>query len=435
MNWFGEEDQTKLKPEVLKKVEHRAVRRISNREDGAIAILYSGSMPRYAREGLIPLFGDLQVPVVLISTSAVEVGVDFDADALVTEECSGSAFLQRFGRVGRRPGTEAQVKLFVGAESYTALKNEFDGHEVISRTDFSEAITRIFPERLFLRESRYIEAIQTAVTYQIGEAGREVADHNPRVEDLLEELRRSGVEFSYGLRGTMPGVQLREGISKSPFYALRFADSERIFPPDSPFELARLDRSFDEIIYTSWEDQRDVFVDLERSWPFVRSMAYLDSAGDLKVAPIPRAWLDLGRLRETLSQVEFLRAKMDVVPSAVSDELGRRLAGLPAGALAHPEALLFYGDVVLCMRASDPETPDRAEPVPYRVQDQWMLLLPGRDGVESLLFERGVVHLEELYYDYDGLKHGNGTSKALGLVILEEQTGACLAAWEKIVGG
>jgi len=87
------------------------------------------------------------------------------------------------------------------------------------------------------------------------------------------------------------------------------------------------------------------------------------------------------------------------------------------------------------MRASDPETPDRAEPVPYRVQDQWMLLLPGRDGVESLLFERGVVHLEELYYDYDGLKHGNGTSKALGLVILEEQTGACLAAWEKIVGG
>lgn len=432
MDWFDGEDQAKLKPEVLKKVEHRAVRRISDREDGAIAILYSGSMPRYAREGLIQLFGNLRVPAVLISTSAVEVGVDFDADALVTEECSGSAFLQRFGRVGRRPGTEAQVKLFVGAESYTALKNEFDGHDVVSRTDFSEAITWILPERLSLRESRYIEAVQTAVTYQIGEAGREVADHNPRVEDLLEELQRSGVEFSYGLRGTMPGVQLREGISKSPFYALRFADSERIFPPDSPFELARLDRAFDEIIYTSWEDQRDVFVDLERTWPFVRSMAYLDSAGDLKVAPIPGAWLDLSGLRKTLSQVEILRAKMGIVSSTVSDVLGQRLAGLPAGALAHPEALLFYGDIVLSMRASDP---DRAEPVPYRVQDQWMLLLPGQDSVESLLSERGVANLEELYYDYDGLKHGNGTSKALGLVILEEQGGACLAAWEKIVGG
>ncbi|MDQ3864704.1 MAG: hypothetical protein M3317_14635 [Actinomycetota bacterium] len=158
LSWFDDESRARLEPEILKKTEHRAVKRIRDREDSAVAILYSGSMPRYACEGLIELFGSLRIPVLLVSTSAVEVGVDFDADTLITEKCSGSSFLQRFGRVGRRPGVEAKAKLLVGAKGYAALEDELDSRAVIDRTEFSDIVTRTLPERLSLRESRYVEA-------------------------------------------------------------------------------------------------------------------------------------------------------------------------------------------------------------------------------------------------------------------------------------
>jgi Lhr-like helicase len=132
MSWFGEEDRERLRQGVVEKAEHRAVGKIKGRADGALAILYSGSMPRHAREGLIPLFDRLHVPVVLVSTSAVEVGVDFGADGLVTEECSGSSFLQRFGRVGRRSDS-ARAKLILRAASYSSFANGVGKRTVIER--------------------------------------------------------------------------------------------------------------------------------------------------------------------------------------------------------------------------------------------------------------------------------------------------------------
>ena len=74
-------------------------------------ILYSGKMSKHNRDGLVELFGELD-KAILISTPAVEVGVDFDADALITEECDGNGFLQRFGRVGRS-GEVGQVRILL----------------------------------------------------------------------------------------------------------------------------------------------------------------------------------------------------------------------------------------------------------------------------------------------------------------------------------
>ncbi len=431
LSWFDEGNRARLEPEILDKIEHRAVRKMKDRDDGAIAILYSGSMPRYAREGLVDLFDRVQMPVVLVSTSAVEVGVDFDADALITEECAGSSFLQRFGRVGRKRA-EAKVKLLVGAGAYATLQEKLDGCDVVDRGKFSETIMQTLPERLFLRDSRYVEALQYAVTYQVGEVGREVADRNSSAEILLEELQESGVELSYGLRGTMPGVQLREGIGKSPFYALRFADRDRILSADSPFELARLDRAFDEIIYTSREDQRDVFVDLEQTWTSIRLMAYLDADGALRTHPIPRAWMDVESFRNALVQVEKLE-KADILTPEFLAYLEQMLE-IPELTLRFPKVFLFYGDVALGLRAADHGGIER---MPHRLQDQWMLLIPGADaqGAMDFLSEHGSNNLEELFYDYDGLKHRNGLRQALGLVILEEQAGACIAVWERMVRG
>ncbi len=49
---------------------------------------------------------DIRGKLIVIGTSAIEVGVDFDAGHLLFEAWSGPSFLQRFGRIGRhRPGS------------------------------------------------------------------------------------------------------------------------------------------------------------------------------------------------------------------------------------------------------------------------------------------------------------------------------------------
>ena len=432
MSWFGVEDWEQLRQGVVEKAEHRAVGKIRGREDGALAILYSGSMPRHAREGLIPLFDKLRAPVVLVSTSAVEVGVDFRADGLVTEECSGASFLQRFGRVGRH-GDGAKAKLILRAASYFSFDEKVGNCTVVERDELSTIAKSSLPEPIFLRESQYVHAVQSSVTRQLGEAGEELASPDEPVERLAGELRSAEVELAYGLRGTMPGVQLRGGVSKGPFYALRFADHEHLFPPESPFELARLDRAFEEIVYTRRENQRDVFVDLRHTWPLMRSMAYLDETGELRMTRLPRAWSDLDGYLDTLGRLEQLRKKLEDIPPRFLDALSE-LEGLPSGALTKPEAMLFYGDVALSWRAS--QMPDKPEPVPYQFRDQWMLLLPSWEGEEagSLLSKHDAENLEGLFYDHEGFGHGNGCAgRAVGLVVLEEQAGACLAVWKRLV--
>ena len=430
MSWFGEEDRERLRQGVVEKAEHRAVGKIRGREDGALAILYSGSMPRHAREGLIPLFDKLRAPVVLVSTSAIEVGVDFRADGLVTEECSGASFLQRFGRVGRH-GDGAKAKLILRAPSYSSFDEKVGDRNVIQREEFSKVVKSSLPEPIYLRESQYIHAVQSSVTRQLGEAGEELTTSDQPGERLASELRRAEVELAYGLRGTMPGVQLRGGVSKGPFYALRFGDHDRIFPPESPFELARLDRAFEEIVYTGREDQRDVFVDLRRSWSLIRSMAYLDQAGELRITRLSEAWSNLDGFLETLRVVGKIRN--DNLSRGLLDAVCEHVS-LPSGALAHPDAMLFYGDLALSWRSS--QMPDKPDPIPYQLRDQWMLLLPSWEGEETgpLLSKHGAENLEGLFYDHDGFGHGNGcVGRAVGLVILEEQAGACLAVWERLV--
>ena len=50
---------------------------------------------------------DIRGKLIVIGTSAIEVGVDFDADHLLFEASSGPSFLQRLGRIGRHRGGRA----------------------------------------------------------------------------------------------------------------------------------------------------------------------------------------------------------------------------------------------------------------------------------------------------------------------------------------
>jgi len=122
---------------------------ILNSVVNAIALedaLVRGGFPR---EEIAPIRGlsarrsrDVRDKTLVIGTSAIEVGIDFQADYLIFEAGDAASFMQRFGRIGRhRKGQafllgdprECQAIMSLGAE--------------ISRDDLERGITAIYPQQ------------------------------------------------------------------------------------------------------------------------------------------------------------------------------------------------------------------------------------------------------------------------------------------------
>ncbi len=232
-------------------------------------VLYSGKMPKSDREGQIQLFDTLE-RAVLVSTSAVEVGVDFDADVLITEQCPGPALLQRFGRIGRREGVQGRVILQVHErQAYFKLSQRLQESPALSREEFSKTVTELFPPRRYLSGSVFLDATHWLINDQIGRIGRVLneAMFTPDVAQLAMEIRRADLSFAFGLRGTMPQVGLRHGVTLSPFYALRKINNAQLWPSDSPFELAQADMFYNKFIYerAEWNVIVDLNMTIKRS--------------------------------------------------------------------------------------------------------------------------------------------------------------------------
>lgn len=234
-------------------------------ESDVPVVLYSGKMPKSDREGQIQLFDALE-RAVLVSTSAVEVGVDFDADVLITEQGPGPDLLQRFGRIGRREGVQGRVILQIHEQqAYFKLRQLLQDSPTLSREAFSEAVTELFPPRHYLSESDFLDATHWLVNDQLGRIGKTLNDamFTENVAQLAAEIRRADLAFSFGLRGTMPQVGLKNGVTLSPFYALRKINNAQLWPSDSPFELAQADLSYNKFIYAPAE--WNVIVDWQRT--------------------------------------------------------------------------------------------------------------------------------------------------------------------------
>jgi len=185
-------------------------------------IVYSGSMARHARSGLINVFADLE-RAVLISTSAVEVGVDFAADMLITEECEGNGFLQRFGRVGRH-GDRSKVVVLVSGDVASQWRDLDD--KSLSREDFSARIRETFPQRHYATASTLVDAGHYIVNEQLGRIGARL-NQSPDLtaaQPLAAQLRAAEIPVGFGLRSTMPQIVLLDGVTKDPFYLLRYVD-------------------------------------------------------------------------------------------------------------------------------------------------------------------------------------------------------------------
>jgi hypothetical protein len=371
-------------------------------------IVYSGSMAKQARQGLIDVFADVE-RAVLISTSAVEVGVDFHADALITEECEGNAFLQRFGRVGRHDEGSRVVAL-VSGDKYAALSG-FSGAQM-SREDFSATITEIFPHRNYAEGSLLLDANHYLINTQLGRIGERL-NATPDLlaaKPLAEQLRSTDMQFAFGLRSTMPQITLRDGVSKDPFYLLRYVDDQDLRPADSPFEVARAKVWFTSLIFQ--RARFDVTIDLEETLKASRYV-FLWAGNQLRLWSRPSAGaVYIGQMNSHFAQTAGWDKR-------------------------HPgNFLLLYGDVYLFradLEVQSYEPVRDSEQNPLFIPNQTYLVLWGwteRGDTEELLNQAGVADWEELYYDWDRLKSDrNGRA----MVIVEKTTGACFAAYRELL--
>jgi DEAD/DEAH box helicase domain-containing protein len=374
-------------------------------------ILYSGSMAKQARRGLINVFADLD-RAVLISTSAVEVGVDFDADLLITEECEGNSFLQRFGRVGRH-GQGSKVIVLVGGEVYGKF-SEMNNTEK-TREEFSQLVVNAFPRRNYASGSELVDANHYLVNERLGRIGAWLnASADSRVKSLADKLRAADLKLGYGLRETMPQISLRDGVTKDPFYLLRYLDDQVLRPSDSPFEVARANAWFTELLYS--RRRFDVTVDLEKTLGASQHL-FIWTGQQFEIWP-DRPMRGAGKV--------YLEGMMRHFSQTGGwNKWDQR------------NFLLAYGDVYLAwlereLEAPPPDAVKDSEGNPLFIPEQTYLLLWGwndRDSTRELLEGAKVSDWEELVYDWDGVR--SGLAKAM--VILEKTTGACFAAYKDLV--
>jgi len=420
-------------------------------------IIYTGKMSKNERRGLLEAFGKLS-RAVLISTPAVEVGVDFAADTLITEQCDGNGFLQRFGRIGRRVGVKAKVVVLIrDGETYINLYNRFKGGSEgprMTREDFSALIASpeggLFTSKTYVEGSDFLDATHWLVNAQIGEIGgwlNRAMFGDGVAAELAQKIQKSGLPFAFGLRTTMPGVSLQGGAGGGdPFYILRKIHNDRLMASDSPFDMAQADMWHMELLWkkSQWNIVVDAAATLEASqalfwwqdgeWHVQTGYGIAADYVRLFRPEIERNLLGL----ESRLQKDPAGLLETLLPHASNPKVRpilRSWEALPVFFSSHARFVLGMGDVYL--QRQDLE--GIVEPVedrmgsPLVLQNQIWLILAGhnREQTERLLSAASALDLEELIYDLKTLEVQG--SRIIGPVILEKSGGACFDVYRRLV--
>ena len=414
LDWLFEEDESENLREIVKRgLETNELgvelRHIGLWEDSTIpVIVYSGSMAKHVRKGLINVFSDLE-KAVLISTSAVEVGVDFDTDTLITEECERNSFLQRFGRVGRHE-KDSRVIAFVGGDTLANLSG-LDRQE-ITREDFSKQVIEVFPSRNYAPDSQLVDANHYLINEQIGRMGNRLNTNAKMIEarPIADKLRVEGIELNFGLRSTIPQVTLRDGVTKDPFYLLRYVSNEDLRPADSPFEVTRAKKWFTQLIFQ--KAKFDVIVDLEETMK-ASQHAFISAGNAFDV------WSERG------------------VGQTYLNHMNTHFGQTGSWNRWHPgNFILLHGDVYLSRIDRETREPQRildGDQNPLFISNQTLLVMWGwtdEGETADLLKQVEAADWDELHYDWDRLRQ-NWNPQAM--VILEKSAGACFAIYKELI--
>jgi CRISPR-associated endonuclease/helicase Cas3 len=104
----------------------------------------SGRIDRYEREATRKKLAADPKPVLVVATSAVDVGVDFKIHLLIFESSDSATFIQRLGRLGRHPGFK-HYKAFALIPDWMRwilpqLRQKLQPGQEVDRTNFREEI-------------------------------------------------------------------------------------------------------------------------------------------------------------------------------------------------------------------------------------------------------------------------------------------------------
>jgi hypothetical protein len=411
-------------------------------DSGVPAVIYTGQMSRRDREGLIETFDQME-RAVLVSTPAVEVGVDFKAETLVTEECDGNGFLQRFGRVGRTGHGLAQVIVLL-REGETWARLQQRGQPRMSREAFSRMIIdpeaptdlerSLFPDRTYAAGSVYLDATHWLVNRQLGRIGAKLNEAmfpGPVVADLARQMEETDVPFAYGLRGTLPGISLLGGGGGSPFYVLSKVSDEKLAPSSSPFEVAEAQMGYTRFLYlkgywhirVDWSRtvaaSRAMFYWLDRRWRIATGYGvakdYINSFSILR-----KFGNNLAAMRQQLSRVQN--------PPLWIQAVARLGEALNLHTTPQSQLILGQGDVFLqrVERESGVSTcvEDRLGNLLILPDQLWLYILGDPDQAWRRLEAAGVSDLSEVHYP----QHDEPD-----MILLDEVAGGCFYIYERLM--
>ncbi|GAB4209462.1 MAG: hypothetical protein Fur006_69230 [Coleofasciculaceae cyanobacterium] len=114
----------------------------------------SGRIDRLSRQEIQAALKDANQPVLVVGTSAVDVGVDFRIHLLIFESSDSATVVQRLGRLGRHPGFKT-YKAFVLLPGHTPwvtarLQEKLESEQTVERSLLQDAIAYAFdPPREF----------------------------------------------------------------------------------------------------------------------------------------------------------------------------------------------------------------------------------------------------------------------------------------------
>ncbi|HDQ73305.1 MAG TPA: DEAD/DEAH box helicase [Chloroflexi bacterium] len=409
-------------------------------ESGVPAVIYTGQMSRRDREGLIEAFEEME-RAVLVSTPAVEVGVDFKADLLITEECDGNGFLQRFGRVGRTGEGRAEVRALVReGETWARLQRRHQAQ--MSREGFSQMIIdpdaptdpdrSLFPDRIYAAASIYQDATHCLINRQVGRVGQRlnaVMFADPEVGALAHQMEEADVPFAYGLRGTLPRVSLLGGGSGSPFYVLSKVPNEGLVPSPSPFEMAQAQIGYTRFLYT--KRRWDISVDWPRTLAASRAMFYwLDGRWQIATGyGVAKTFMHGGEVVDHFQgNVTAMRQQLAEVRNPHVQEILRLGEALNLYNAPQARYILGQGDVFLKRVEREGRVKTAVQDrlgSPLLLSDQlWLYLGGDTNEAWKRLQAEGVDDLSEVHYP---------DREEEALVLLDEVAGGCFHVYERLV--
>jgi CRISPR-associated endonuclease/helicase Cas3 len=187
----------------------------------------SGRIDRQERTATQADLSDAIQSVLVIGTSAVDVGVDFRIHLLIFEASDSATFIQRLGRLGRHEGF-SNYKAFVLLPSRTPwvasrLREKLQEGQSVDRISFREIIEEAFdPPREFEQYRKYWGALQAqGMLLSLSKSKSDAEVMQPISDRMSEDLRqvygdqldkKRGHWFALGNDKTKTGEAIQEEL-------------------------------------------------------------------------------------------------------------------------------------------------------------------------------------------------------------------------------